>query len=201
MRATPQKGCMRQPVCHLTTEAEYFHRLDAELIESMRTRAASEQRRLRLAEAYQVNEPSILEALERLGYDSDTVLALVLVPLVHVAWIDGSVSEVERDRIIAIAGLRGIKADTPAHQRLMGWLDQRPTDEFFQKTLSVIERIFRSLPAEESKAWREALLLCCREVAIASCSLFGWKSSICAAKRKLIRQISMGLQQNEQILT
>lgn len=190
---------MRRLVCHLETEAEYFHRLDVELIESMRTRAASEQRRLRLAEASQVNEPSILETLERLGYDSDTVLALFLVPLVQVAWIDGSVSEVERDRIIAIANLRGMRTNTPAYQRLMGWLDQRPTDEFFRRTLSVIERIFGSLPADESKAWRDALLLCCREVAIASCSLFGWRSSICASKRKLIREISKELQQNQQV--
>jgi hypothetical protein len=190
---------MRRGVCHLNTEAEYFHRLDADLIEIMRTRAASEQRRLRLAEASQVNEPSILQALEKLGFDSDTVLTLFLVPLVHVAWIDGSVSELERNRIIAIASLRGIKPNTPPYRSLVGWLDQRPTDEFFQRTLTVIERIFESLTAEESRAWREAILLCCREIALASGSHFSWGSNICAAERKLLRQISRGLQQNQQV--
>lgn len=190
---------MRQSVCHIETEAEYFHRLDAELIESLRTRAASEQRRLRLAEASQVYEPTILEALEKLGYDYNTVKALFLVPLVHVAWIDGSVSQVERDRIIAIASLRGMKANTPAYERLMAWLDQRPTDEFLQESLCVIERIFGSLPSNERKACKDALLLCCREVAIASCSLFGWRSRVCAAKRNLIREISRGLELNQQV--
>lgn len=190
---------MRRRVCHLETETEYFHRLDAELIEIMRTRAASEQRRLRLAEASQVNEPSILQMLDTLGFDSETVLALFLVPLVHVAWIDGSVSEAERNRIIAIASLRGIKPNTPAYHRLTEWLDRRPTDEFFRRTLSVIDRIFRSLTAEESRAWRDAVLLCCREIAIASGRHFGWGTGICAAERKLIREIGRGLQQSQQV--
>lgn len=199
MGATPHEACMRQPVCHLETEAEYFHRLDAELIDSMRERAACRERRLRLAIASGINDPTILETLKRLGYDHTTVMLLPLVPLVQVAWANGFVSTTERDRIIAVASMRGVRANTPAYDCLVAWLDQRPPDEFFQGSLSAISKICGSLPPIEQKAYREALLLGCREVAIASCGHFGWGSGICAAKRKLIGEISKGLEPNQQV--
>jgi len=180
---------MRHPVCHLETETEYFHRLDVELIDDMRRRAAFEERRQRMAEACQTGDSRVLDALERLGYDRTTVRLLYLVPLVQVAWVDGSVDQAERNRILVIAGLKGLKENIPAYQQLLSWLDRRPSDEFFQGTLQVIRSIFETLPAEEWRARKESLVRSCREVAFASCGLFGWKSRICLIKRGLIREI------------
>lgn len=188
---------MRPRPLHIETESEYFHRLDQELIEKMREVAAFEARRERLAEESPINEPTVLEHLERLGYDDSTVKLLFLVPMLQVAWVDGSVSQAERDRILAIANLRAVKADTPAWQRLLAWLARPPSNEFFQGNLGVIELIFRSLPENERKVCREALLLCCREVAIASCGVFGWKTRICADERRAIEEISRHLGPDE----
>jgi len=180
---------MRHPVCHLETEREYFRRLDVELIDDMRRRAAFEERRQRMAEACQTGDPRVLDALEQLGYDRTTVRLLYLVPLVQVAWVDGSVDQAERNRILVIAGLTGLKENIPAYQQLLVWLDRRPSDEFFQGTLLAIRSIFEKLPAEEWRARKESLVRSCREVAFASCGLFGWKSRICLIKRGLIREI------------
>jgi hypothetical protein len=185
---------MRQPVCHLRSEAEYFHQLDFELLETFRTRAGSEERRMRLAEASRINEPAILAALEKLGYDQTTVTLLFVVPLVQVAWADGSVSQSERDHIIAIASLRGVNENSPAYERLMAWLDRQPPDEFFQGTLNAIEAVLSSLPPIERKACKQALLLCCRDTAAGPCRLFGRMSRVCAAKRKVIEEISKRLE-------
>jgi hypothetical protein len=176
-------------VCHLENEEEYFHRLDAELIDDMRRRAAFDERRQRMAEACQTADPRILNALEELGYDQTNARLLYLAPLVHVAWIDGSVNQAERSRIIALAGLQGVNDDLPAYRQLLAWLDQRPPDEFFRGTLHAIQAIFESLPEETRKARTDQLIRCCREVAFASCGFFGWKSKICIAKRALIREM------------
>lgn len=180
---------MRHPVCHIETEGEYFHRLDVELIDDMRRRAAFEERRRRMAEACQTSDRRILDALERLGYDLTTVTLLPLVPLVHVAWIDGSVNQAERNRILATASLQGVTENSPAYGQLIAWLDRRPSDEFLQGTLRVIQSIFEALPGNERQTRIESLIRCCREVALASCGLFGWKSKICIAKRHFIRDI------------
>jgi len=125
---------MRQELGHVTKEGEYFHQLDVELIEKMRRRADLEEQRLHMAEASQINDPNILEALEKLGYDPTTVSLLHLVPLVQVAWAGGSVRHAERDRVFAIARLHGVNENNPTYQQLVAWLDQPPPAEFFRGT-------------------------------------------------------------------
>jgi len=180
---------MRQSVSHLDSEAEYFHRRDAELIDDMRKRAAFEERRRRMAEACQTGDPRILDTLERLGYDQTTIALLDLVPLVHVAWIDGSVSPAERSRIMVMAALQGLRENIPAYHQLTVWLDRRPSEEFFRGTLLAIRAILDTLSEDARKARKDLLIRCCREVAFASCGLFGWKSKVCLNKRALIRHI------------
>lgn len=180
-------------VAHLDSEEEYFHRLDAELIDESRKRAAAEEEHRRMAEASQIEDPKMLELLEKLGYTHTTVILLHLVPLVEVAWIDGSVSSAERDRILALASQRGLNANAPAYQQLMAWLDQRPSQEFFEGTWRAIQMEFESLPADERKAGKDALMQSCTEFASATCERFGWTSRICGAKRKLLREIARRL--------
>ena len=181
---------MRHPVCHLDTESEYFHRLDVELIDHMRRRAAFEERRQHMAEACQTRDPRILDGLEDLGYDQTTIALLYFAPLVQVAWIDGSVSEAERNRILVMASLRGVRENAGAYEQLLGWLNQRPTEEFFEGTLALIENILNSLPQAEREAQGNSLIQNCREVAFASCGLFGWKSKVCLAKRVFLHELS-----------
>jgi hypothetical protein len=52
---------------------------------------------------------------------------------------------------------------------------------------------FESLPANERKAGKDALVQTCTEFASASCERFGWTSRICAAKRKLLKEIARRL--------
>lgn len=190
---------MRQPVSHLRSAAEYCHQIDAELIDNLRRRASSEERHRLLAEASQTREPAVLDLLEKLGYDSTTVMLLFVVPLVQVAWADGSISLAERDHIFAIASLRGVKSNTPAYERLMVWLDQKPADEFLEGSLSAIGAVLSSLPAAERKICTDAILLCCRDAAAAPCRFFKWVSRVCAAKRRVIENISVRLEPKQQM--
>jgi hypothetical protein len=189
---------MRHPVCHLESEAEYFRRVDAELLENLRRRAAFEERRRRMAEACQTEDPRILSALEELGYDQTNARLLYLVPLVHVAWSDGSVNAAERNQILVLAALQGIQHDNPAYQQLLAWLDQKPRDEFLYGTLHAIQAIFRSLPEGQQSYRTEHLIRSCRQVAFASCGFFGWKSKICLAKQALIREMRKLLEPERQ---
>jgi hypothetical protein len=189
---------MRQQLCHLETEEEYFHRHDAELIEDMRRHAAFEERRRRIAEACQTEDPRILDAFEKLGYDQLSIELLYFVPLVYVAWIDGSVSPAERNRILVMASLHGLRENASVYQLLVSWLDQRPPDVLMEGTLRVIQALFRQLPEAEQISRRESLLRSMREVAFASCGVLGWRSKLCITKRTLIRKIGKLLAPGQQ---
>ena len=176
------------PVAHLESEEEYFYRQDAELIGKMRKRAAAEEEHRLIANTAHTEDPKILEELEKLGYTHTTVMLLSLVPLVELAWVDGSVSPEERGRLLALAGERGIEENTPAHQQLVEWLDHCPSRAFFEGTWHTLEKLLESLPVDDRESGKNALIRSCKEFASATCAHIGWVGRVCAAKRELLRK-------------
>ncbi len=135
-------------------EDEYFHQKEKELIEKMRQRALKEQERQELSEFFLVENAEILDDLQQLGYSRDTIFLLFLVPVIHVGWIDGQVTEQEREAILKIARQRGLEAGAPAEAMLLDWLNKRPSDEFFEKTLRLIRNILETRPPDGTEHQR-----------------------------------------------
>src|SRR5262249_47638727 len=105
-------------------EAGNIQRRESEAIEKMRGRAHRPRARTReLAEQYHlghatgISDDEILKELHDLGYTQETVILAHLVPLLQVAWIDGSVSGPERAGILEAARLRGVEENTPAYRQ------------------------------------------------------------------------------------
>ena len=55
-----------------------------------------------------LTDPDLLNLLLELGIDSETLAALTLVPLVEMAWADGSISAHERVAVLEAATLIGV---------------------------------------------------------------------------------------------
>ena len=107
-------------------EEEYFQRQEQELIAKLQQRGRDEATRRDLAERTGVLDNEILQELETLGFTADSVMLVHLVPLLHVAWADGGVSEQERTLIIEAARACGIRAESDADRQLATWLIAPP---------------------------------------------------------------------------
>ena len=107
---------------------------------------AREADRQKMAEMMGIDDQDVLEALQDLGYTSETIPLLHLVPLVEVAWSEGGVADREREMIFKIAEARGIPPDGVAHEMLSHWLENKPSDKFFDNSLKAIRVIFDLLP-------------------------------------------------------
>ena len=118
-----------------TREDHYFLKQEQQRLEEMRRKSAREAEISRLMEAFGIREQELVRELADAGFDIETFRLLYLVPLVQVAWSDGGVSPRESDQVLGIAGLHGIKAGSAAHERLVAWLTERPSDQFFQACL------------------------------------------------------------------
>src|SRR5262249_39504983 len=97
---------------HRGHEERHFQRIERELIEKLRRHAEENAKRRTLSEETGVDDPTILNELLALGYTRETLALLHLVPLVHVAWADGHVSDREQELIENIALARGIAKDS-----------------------------------------------------------------------------------------
>ena len=167
-------------------EDEYFHRKEKELIEKLRQKSARAAQVKELAEATGIPNEEVLGTLQELGYTRETVALLHLVPLINVAWADGKVSGPEREMILEAANMRGVEEASPAYQQLEDWLQNRPDEEFFDQTLSVIRHL---APGEESGD----VLSQAMQVASASGGILGFGSKISAEEQALLSRIAAAL--------
>lgn len=171
-------------------ESEYFQRRERELIEKMRARARELAEEHQLGAATGISDDDVLAALHDLGYTRETVTLVHLVPLLQVAWIDGSVSAAERAGILEAARLRGVEESTPAHRQLVSWLDRKPLDGFFEDTLRLIGNLLAAMPDEARTKARTTLLAYANAIAEASGGILGFGSKVSAEERAVIDRIA-----------
>src|SRR5215470_8713559 len=139
-------------------EEEYFGRKNQELIEKMRRQRAREADRQKMSEMMGVNDQEVLEALQDLGYTSETIQLLHIVPLVEVAWTEGGVADREREMIFKIAKARGVQPGGVAHDMLSHWLENKPSERFFENSLRAIRVVLDLLPDEQRETGRRDLI-------------------------------------------
>jgi len=150
-------------------EEEVFVRnRDAKLIEKLRENARLEVIVAALAEKLQVENPELLRRVMALGIDLSTGSAFLLAPLVQVAWAGGKVTARERETVLRLAFARGIEDGSPAHTRLVAWLENRPADVVFQTAMEVIQAGLAGLPQDLREERIARILRACYEVSEAS---------------------------------
>ena len=179
-------------------EEEYFRRKEQELVEKMRLHATLLAERQRMGEAVGIPNEGIIVDLQVLGYTTETVGLVHLVPLLQVAWIDGEVSERERKLILEVAGERGIEEGSKSYRQLSDWLDHPLSEEDFQKTLRVIRMMLLALSPEEREATKRDLLSCCSRVAAASGGILGLGRTISDIEHALLERITVELEQDHE---
>ena len=180
-----------------TVEEEYFRQQELELIERLRQRTAQENERQEMAATLGVTDAEILNTLQEMGYTRATLSLLYLVPQVQVAWAEGSVSKSERELILEAARLRGIEAGSAAYEQLIGWLNEQPAEEFFERTLRVISALLQTLPPERREASKRDLVAYCTQVAGISGGLAGFLSfggKVCKEEREMLQRIAAQLE-------
>jgi hypothetical protein len=155
-------------------EEEYFHRKEKEVIEKMRRRAQADDQRHRLGEQAGLRDEEVLRDLQDLGYTPETIMLLHLVPLIQTAWAKRAVTEKERDLVVKAARARGVTAGSAADDQLKIWLNQKPSEEFFEKTLRAIRTILQAQSPEIRAASERDLLSLATTVASASGGIIGF---------------------------
>lgn len=79
-----------------------------------------------IRQATHINDHKVLMELIDCGVRAESLNILTIVPLVHVAWSNGTIEAEERTTILEVAAQVGIRADSPGFVLLNGWLCCRP---------------------------------------------------------------------------
>jgi tellurite resistance protein len=141
-------------------------------------------------EAVGVSDEGILQTLEELGFNRDTVRVFHLFPLVVVAWADGVVSENERAKILEAARAWDITEEQPSYARLKEWLDVRPDEVTTSRALRVMRDVLQFRPVEKQQDYRKSVITLCEQVAEASGGFLGIYGKVSREERAIIKRVA-----------
>ena len=173
-------------------EEEYFRRKDRELIERMRQQTEAASARQAIESATGIHDPESLRDLEALGFTPRTITLLPLVPVLQVAWAEGSVTSAERELILNLARARGIEAGSDADAQLQEWLDRRPPNDVFAKAGRLIGAMLDHPEGAEMHVSAADLLKYCEQIAHASGGVFGF-GSVSAEEKVALQEVASQL--------
>lgn len=170
-------------------EDEFFRREDERLIERLNELKAAEMTREALAKASGITNPAVLDKLVALGIKGETVTALFMVPLVEVAWADGTLDAKERRAILDRAGDSGVARGSTEYALLEAWLDRQPDSKLLTAWTYLVQGMCEHLGPDGAARLKEGLLERARTVASASGGVFGIGSRVSDAEAAVLAQL------------
>ena len=174
-------------------EEAWIRSQEQERLERQRRKEMEAFRRRELMQALGEGNPALAERLQAFGIDAETLSTVHIVPLVEVAWADGTVTVRERQQVEEIARMRGIRPGTPAHAHVVSWLAEPVPAGLFEASLSALRATLANRPVDEAAALRRDVEWNCRRVAAASGGFLGLGTRVSGDEEKVIAALRSAL--------
>jgi hypothetical protein len=169
-------------------EDEFFHKEEQKKLAQMKQKLAAQESREELKKVSGMTDDAVLDKLAGLGLRANTVAALSLVPLIAVAWADGSIQDQERLAILEAAEKKGLGKGTPGHDLLTGWLSRKPDDSLFDTWHAYISALAAQLTDDQIRKLRGEIVGFAKLVAGASGGVLGI-GKISGKEEKVLQRI------------
>lgn len=134
----------------------------------------------------------IFKVLDALGLDHESYRAILLLPLIEVAWADGEIQAPERETILGYGEGNQLLAGR-AHDVVQDWLTNRPSDDFFERGRAVLVELAHDkegLGRDIGFGAVDAVVEYCEVVAESSGGLFGMFFQTSQSETLAIRKIA-----------
>lgn len=178
-------------------EEQFFARQNEELKHKLRERAEIEERAAQLAEVSGIEEGELLRRLVELGIRAETWAAISLVPLVEVAWANGSVEAPERRAVLSAAEASGVSPGGSAAQMLDAWLERRPDGRLLQAWGEYIVALCATLEPAERSSLRDEILGRARHVAEAAGGFLGLGRKVSPEEQAVLDELARAFERAE----
>jgi hypothetical protein len=169
-------------------EDAYFMKEDQIMIDNLRKLQKLSETKENLKAVSGITDPEVLDTLVKLDIHPQTLSSLAVIPLVAVAWADGSVDAKERDAVLSALKTAnfapGIDLELVGH-----WLEVKPKANLLEAWLTYSRALAAELTPEQRHHLRDDLLDHARQVAQASGGLLG-VGAISAAEKAVLDKLT-----------
>jgi hypothetical protein len=154
-------------------EEAFFKERDQQLMAKLKSELEARDEHQKIAHVSGIVDPKVLLDLVQAGVRAETLAAVALVPLVEVAWCDGSVAPEEHAAVLNAAGSQGIHPDSAAYELLKRWLEERPDPKIVTAWKEYVHELARVMSKESIAAMKKSMLDRCTRVAAAAGGFLG----------------------------
>ena len=169
-------------------ENQFFDKENKDKLAAMKNKLDAQTSREELRKASGMSDDAVLDKLVTLGLKANTIAALSLVPLIAVAWADGSIQDNERTAILQGAHGKGLEQGTDGYELLQTWLAKRPSEDLFSAWESYIKALASQLNDEQNRLLKNQIVGFAKMVAAAAGGILGF-GKVSGAEEKILERI------------
>jgi hypothetical protein len=169
-------------------EDEFFRKENERVTARLREMKQRTTSREALAKVIGITNEAIIDRLIELGIRPEIVSALAIVPLVEVAWADGSLDAKERQAVLERAEKSGIAPGTADHDLLRSWLEKKPEPRLLAAWTEMVRGLSERMPPQELASLKAGLMERAKAVARASGGFLG-VGAVSAAEQDAIDRL------------
>jgi tellurite resistance protein len=171
-------------------ENQFFEKENARLLAAFQEHESQDEDRAELARRCGLPSGPLGDKLMDVGVRAESLTALIVLPLVAVAWADSKVTPPERSAVLAKAEEFGIVDGSPAQALLTRWLDRRPPSALLEAWHDYVTALSDQLETPDSESLAEHLVDAARSVAAADGGFLGIGPKTSADERAVLAQIA-----------
>lgn len=176
-------------------EESFFAKQNEALRRWLRETEETKVKKDALSAASGITDDVVLEKLVALNIGSETLAALSLIPLMAVAWADGSIDDKERSAVLFRAAELGLSKQDVSYQLLEGWLAKQPTPALLASWKDYIGAISATLTREAREALKFKLLGRAGAIAEAAGGCLGIGQKVSSAEKAVLKELERALSQ------
>jgi hypothetical protein len=170
-------------------EEAFFKERDRQLLAKLKAELEAFEEHEKIGHVSGIVEQKVLADLVQAGVRAETVLAMRIVPMIEVAWCDGSVAPEERAAVLNAAATLGIHSGSAAHDLLSQWLTERPDLRVVTAWKEYVKELARVLPPATVAEMRRHMVDRCTRVAEAAGGFLGL-ATISKSERATIEEFA-----------
>lgn len=169
-------------------ENQFYEKENQDKLAAMKRKLDAQASREELRKVSGMTDDAVLDQLVALGLRGNTIAALSLVPLIQVAWADGTIQDNERTAILQGAHGKGLEEGSDGYQLLQRWLERKPGDELFAAWEAYIKALASQLNDEQNRLLRNQIVGFAKLVATAAGGILGF-GKVSASEEKVLHRI------------
>lgn len=174
-------------------ENQFYEKENQEKLAAMKRKLDTQRSKDELRKASGMTDDAVLDQLVALGMRSNTIAALSLVPLIQVAWADGTIQDNERTAILQGAHGKGLEEGSDGYELLQTWLKRQPGDELFTAWEAYIKALASQLNDEQNRLLRNQIVGFAKLVATSAGGILGF-GKVSASEEKVLHRIEGAFQ-------